>query len=446
MKKRELLKQLNNLKNIKPDSNWQKLNREILLTQLKAQTSKDFEFGKAKLWSRSLAKSIFVSAYKPVMSMAIVLILILGTWIATVSATKNSLPGDFFYGIKLATERVQSNLAGNDEKRANLEITFAERRLAEMQKVAGKDNTQNQKENLKVSLRQFQENINNIKSSLAKLENTNSKLAAKVADLVDKKTKEYVDILKDQKGKAPELASNTDEAISVSKATGDKALGFILNEFESGKGDLNLDQVKSKINDRIENLENDLALAKTEIDRIIVNKKIADEKAKADAEAKAQAEKAEAEKAAAEAKSETENNTTPEPVKADSQTNANINQAPVADTKIDVTIPDNSASDNQITPEAKPEDQPAEILPTIDEIKDKPEEAARFLAKAQDFLKNNSVSQAFDAVKQADDILTLVNKVINANNQYLINGEGDKGVENNNLDSTAILNDKKSSS
>ena len=434
IKKRDLLKQIHNLKKtIKPDSAWQKSNREILLSQIKSQTSLEFVPS-----HRIMAKNLFIAVYKPLGSFILIAGILLGAWIASVGATRNSLPGDFFYGVKLAAERVQVNLATNDEKKANLEMTFADRRLAEMKKVADQNVSQNQNENLKVSLKQFQESINNVKSSLAKLEKTDSKTAAKVADLVDEKTKEYVNLLQDQQDKAPELASNTEEAISASKATGDKALSYILSEFESGKSDLNLDQVKSKISDRIDTLKKGLDLAKSDIDKIITNKKIADdfavakaladkkaaeEKAASDAKAaeeaaaKASADASAAAKALAdkaeEAKSETTTDNKSENI-ANNNANTNVN----ADTNSQPDAQNVNSSAN-IKQDAQSNSQPAEILPTIDEIKDKPAEINKFLAKADDFLKSNSVSQAFDQVKQADDILTLINKVIDANSQYL---------------------------
>ena len=53
MKKKELLKQLNNLKEtIKPDSSWQEANRDILLSQINAQTRLDFEKTKVQLMTK----------------------------------------------------------------------------------------------------------------------------------------------------------------------------------------------------------------------------------------------------------------------------------------------------------------------------------------------------------------------------------------------------------
>ena len=139
MKKKVLLKQLNTLKKkISPDLKWQKANREILLSQIKSQTSLDFAFS-----HQLFAKNLFLAVYKPLGSIILIFGILFGTWIASVGATRNSQPGDFLYGFKLTTERMQVNLTMNDEKRTNLEIAFAERRLDEIKKTVSKATTEN---------------------------------------------------------------------------------------------------------------------------------------------------------------------------------------------------------------------------------------------------------------------------------------------------------------
>ncbi|MCX6745472.1 MAG: DUF5667 domain-containing protein [Candidatus Parcubacteria bacterium] len=453
MHKRELLKQLNNLKQeIKPDPLWQKKNRDILLSQIKAQTNSDFVFS-----YKLLFKNIFLATYKPLGSLILIAGILFGTWIATVGAAKKSLPGDFWYGFKLTTERMQVNLTLNDEKRTGMEIAFADRRLDEIQKTTAKDGSAKSNKNLEVTLKNFQESINNVKSNLVKLEASDKQAALKVADLIDEKTKSYVGILKDQQDQNPQLIASKDaqQAISVSKATGDKALSVILEEFEAGGSGLKIDDLKQKINARIDDLDKSIAAAKGDIDKIIVNKKIADEAAAASAAAKALADKkaledkkaaesavakALADKEAAanaveEAKPETTttenetantaNNNANTNINADINADANTNSQPEAQ---NINSSDNTNQNDQAV------SQPEEVLPTIDEIKDKPKEAEVLLAKAKDFLKSGSVSQAFDLVQQADDIVTLVEKVIKANGQYLEapavqSASGDKQAE-----------------
>jgi hypothetical protein len=408
MKKKELLKQLNNLKQtIKPDQNWKEKSREILRAQISAQTGTISE----KQLSRAIANKLFISILKPVSVTFVILIAIGGLWTAGVSATKNSLPGDLLYGLKLTGERLQVNLALSDEKRTNLEIAFAGIRLNEVKQVMDKTKD---KSKMQLSLKKFQENMTNAKSNLAKLEMTDKSKALKVANLVDEKAKVYVDLLRSENIKPDK---NTTEAIVVSKATADKALSVILKEFESGSENVSLEEIKSKISIRIEDLRGDTALAKKNIETIIINKAKAEEeaRAKAEAEAKAQAEaqaKAEAEvRAEAEAKAETATEANTEPTET---TQTQGNSAENTNTNTSINANTNSEVKTEENPEAI-----EEVLPTIDEVKNNPVEIEKLLVKAEGYLKNNSVSQAFNELNKADGLLNTLNKVIDANSQYL---------------------------
>jgi len=419
MKKKELLRQLNNLQNqIKPDQVWKEKGREVLYAQITAQTSSI----SPKILSRSISNKILISVLRPVSVSLAIFIAIVGVWVAGVSATRNSLPGDLLYGLKLTGERLQVNLALSDEKRTDLEIAFAEIRLNEVKEVMNKTKD---KEQVAVSLKKFQESMTNVKSNLAKLEMTDKDKALKVAKVVDEKSKIYTDLLREEN-----IVSNknTSEAIVISKATGDKALSVILKEFETGNSTTNLEEIKSKLIVRIEDLREDSALAQKNIETIIVNKAKAEVLAKAEAEAHAKAEaeaKAKAEedaqlKAEAEAKAKAEGESLIEETTADN-VNAQPTSLPVKEqpsgTNANVNI--NTNINAEVLPEDTAMPKAEEVLPKIDEVKNNPAEVEKLLIKAEDFLKSNSVSQAFEQVRQADILLNILNKVINANGQYL---------------------------
>ena len=419
MKKKELLRQLNNLQNtILPDQEWKATGREILRTQITAQTSSI----SPKVLSQAISHKILFSILRPVGVSLVIFIAVIGVWVAGVSATKNSLPGDLLYGLKLTGERLQVNLSLSDEKRTDLEMAFAEIRLNEVKQVMGKSND---KTKMAVSLKKFQESMTNIKSNLAKLEMTDKSKALKVANLVDVKAKVYTDLLR---GENITPDKNTTEAIAVSKATSDKALSVILKDFEIGSDNISLADIKTKVTVRITDLRKDNELAQKNIATIIINKAKADELAKAEAEAKAKAEAEAKAKADAEAKIKAE-----EQAKADAeaekaaaaQTDTSIKTEPVVNqaeqNPVEVTNT-NTNSNSNTNSEVKSEENPVpveEVLPTIDEIKNNPVEIEKLLVKAEDFLKNNSVTQAFDELNKADDLLNIVNKVIDANSQYL---------------------------
>lgn len=405
MRKKDLLKQLNNLQTkIKPDSKWLKSNRDILYSQIKAQVT-DVR-AKQSVWSVVFNNQVLKSVFKPVAGFAAIMLLILSSWIATVSATKNSLPGDFLYSLKLTTERVQVNLTVNDEKRTNLELEFAERRLDEVQKVSETPNDENKK-NVDVALKKFQENMDNVKSNLAKLEKTDTPTAVKVANILDEKAKVYVNLLMQHKEDTPQLADNTAQAITASKSTGDKALSLIVKELQEGQPDLKSEDVAAKVTVKIGNSTKTINEQVAKIAEIKDN--IAKEKAAKDTEA------AKTEVATTAAKA-TDNQLASEPAKTTETTNTNT-----AETSAVVVPTDKQPATDEIIPKE-------EKIPTLEDIKDKPQEALNKLAEATKLLEKGEISAAFDKTKEVDAIISLIDKVIVANNQYLNTVSADNPV------------------
>ncbi len=459
MKKKELLKQLNSLKEtVKPDAEWQADNREILLSQINAQTRLDFAKNKFKLLPNLFQRKFAMSVLKPMVSLMIILVFVFGAWTASVSATQKSLPGDLFYNIKLTTERVQVNLTLNDEKRANLEIAFAQRRLEEIEKII----EQNEPYNLAVPLQKFRENMNNVKSNLAKLEIKDKESAVKIANLIDEKTAEYVEVLTDQQEKSLEVALNTEEAITASKSMGDKALTLIIEEYERGAGDLSEEEVEEivgKVQNRLDDLETSLNSVKTDIELIIQAQTAEAERLAKEAKQAAQAaEEQAAEEAAAEETAETNNEESAEsaeqeqtaetetPTDDQSAQESSEESAETAESTEETTDSDSEQSaepaesnDNeesdeptaneQITNETETEQ--AEDLPEIEATKDLRVEALTLLADAKNLLNDKKVSQAFAKIKQADDLASLINKVISANSQYLEQAKAEQEIESN---------------
>jgi len=74
-------------------------------------------------------------AFAPALITAIVFIFIS---FGTVMLSAGSLPGDLLYPLKLITERVQYSLTANPEGKAELRLTFADKRLQELVKTINK--------------------------------------------------------------------------------------------------------------------------------------------------------------------------------------------------------------------------------------------------------------------------------------------------------------------
>ncbi len=89
-----------------------------------------------KLWFAKEG-NLMVTALK----LMLIFSLMFGTSAGTVSASQNSVPGDPLYGVKLAWEQAQLNLATKPEAKVERLLTMAQTRLQEAEKLAaaGKD-------------------------------------------------------------------------------------------------------------------------------------------------------------------------------------------------------------------------------------------------------------------------------------------------------------------
>ena len=146
MSDKELLRKIQLLKSLRvggePSRDFVARNREILMMQ--AQNSIDAkERPAATVNLRDLRQ--FVSSLVPanlnrfILRPALVVFLAFGVitsgWIASVSASLNSLPGDTLYSLKIATEKAQLVFVSGDNE-ARLQVELAGRRMEEVSKIS----------------------------------------------------------------------------------------------------------------------------------------------------------------------------------------------------------------------------------------------------------------------------------------------------------------------
>ncbi|MEK7105166.1 MAG: DUF5667 domain-containing protein [Patescibacteria group bacterium] len=168
------------------------------------------------------------SILRPAMVGLGMLVLVAGGWMTSVSAAYESVPGDFFYPIKIATERAQLTIATSDQKRAELHMDFASRRLAEMTTLSNSTST-DKEARLKTAVVAFKNEVAEAKSTM---QNLNTDEAAAIASALDTKTDEYTAVLNqtvetlDNAGGTTEVASAkvdvelaSDDAVEVLVST-----------------------------------------------------------------------------------------------------------------------------------------------------------------------------------------------------------------------------------
>src|SRR3989338_1139069 len=103
---------------------------------------------------------------RPYAIVSLVVVMMLGGWITSVNASLDTLPGDTFYSVKIASEQAQLTFAGT-EARNRLHAQFASRRLNEVTTLVERGST-DKDARLKVAIQGLKKKIEAAKNDLKK--------------------------------------------------------------------------------------------------------------------------------------------------------------------------------------------------------------------------------------------------------------------------------------
>lgn len=135
---------------------------------------------------------------------------VIGGWVTTAAAAQDALPGDPLYGVKISTEKLQLSLILNAEKRAQLHMAFASRRLNEMEALNAQQASEGKTERLQVAVNGFTSQVSSATSTLQSLPE-HSQEAIAVARQMETKAQQY----KGQVNETPQAAQAVEEASDV---------------------------------------------------------------------------------------------------------------------------------------------------------------------------------------------------------------------------------------
>jgi hypothetical protein len=163
-------------------------------------------------------------------------LLVFGGWVMTVNAAFDTVPGDFLYPVKRATERVQLSLA-NNEQRVRLHTEFASRRLDEVLEIS-----QSSREGKDVRVREAVESFEaEVASAGVELEQITASQFASATDVleaaiaVDRKVNEYAAVLAQPETESA-MGQNQDQvadALSTVQETDEQVTEVIIASHEA---------------------------------------------------------------------------------------------------------------------------------------------------------------------------------------------------------------------
>ncbi|MFH1838178.1 MAG: hypothetical protein ABH808_01625 [Candidatus Kuenenbacteria bacterium] len=232
------------LKNIYPREKWLQETREFFLIQAKEKLvfkkhkNNIFEF--IPLNNKHLTGFAFLRLFlKPIGAFGLIAILLFGSSAFAFETTKNTVPGDPLYVIKINLEKTQKMLTNNKEKRVELAINSSSERLKELKKLSHSNFSIKNDKNIKIATQNLNEGIKEIKVSLNDLkEELDSKTTVETAKTVDAQTIKYEkELIQTKKESSPLIKEEIEKVLNSVEETSSHALQTIINEQEITKED-----------------------------------------------------------------------------------------------------------------------------------------------------------------------------------------------------------------
>ena len=217
-----------------PDPAWVAQTREALV--LKISTSgpiRESKMARRQTWKAlwQLIPSQFIQwVRRPVFASLAAIVGLAGGSLMSVSAAERSMPGDFFYGLKLATEQARLALTSAKDEKLKLKTEFTGRRVEELKQVADAKQDNHVVEVAEILKR----DLDTMKNQLIEVSNEESvSKTADVARLVDKKSGEVISALQQAKPQLPpEAIEKVTEVQSVAADTSVKAIAVLAEKHE----------------------------------------------------------------------------------------------------------------------------------------------------------------------------------------------------------------------
>ncbi|MFA5184605.1 MAG: hypothetical protein WC456_03735 [Patescibacteria group bacterium] len=209
MTDKELIARLNSLKNISPDQNWLKSNRELLLSQVSNSGAE-----KLAVWKIVLID--FTSAMKaisrPAYALGAFVLMLLSGAMFSQQLLAGAKPNDSLYIARIISEQVKLNTTFNTETRDKLAVQFATSHAQDISAVLADPefNTEANREQVAKLNDSFKAEVNMAKDRISRLPSTVKKAPVPVPAALD----DVVIAENSKDGQGIELFEKTETAVT----------------------------------------------------------------------------------------------------------------------------------------------------------------------------------------------------------------------------------------
>jgi len=287
MNQKEVLNNLRKMKQVQPAAEWKAHTKNVLMRQIEAQGVSE-----GLTWYQQV-NAVFQSVipvgriapvFRGVGAAAMAILVALSGGVYGVQAAEKSLPGDLLYTVKRTKERVRVSLTPSDEKKAQLHLSYAEKRIQEIEEIKNTPVEYNAKVNkIAIAVTDLHTEVKDVKETLARVEVTEKEPAKiiEVADAIDEKVEDVTEYL-DKNLKQEVLNEGTDDEGAVSVAQ--VALDTVDEVIKEGRDTANSaviilaknkdhesvepevkEKIKEKVRDKIKKAQEEVAEASGDI-------------------------------------------------------------------------------------------------------------------------------------------------------------------------------------
>ncbi|MFZ5365210.1 MAG: DUF5667 domain-containing protein [Patescibacteria group bacterium] len=382
MTEADLIKQLKGLSGMGASSDWKTANRHLLISQISGQSvnrqpasfDKKVWYGFRAMMPTSLKNFIL----KPIGAISLMLAIIMGASVVSVSASRGSVPGDLLYKVKLTSEKIQAGLTVNDEKKTDLYINFAGERLHEMDKIKDAGQAEKKSENIKIALDGFTKQMNTVKTHIEKVSEKPKPAQdiVVVAKKVDDKVVEFTDRIDQKKAEMldfaqKDLVRELDNAKEAVEEASDVAIEVIIEKHVKGEAEIPVEELAGKLEQKIKRAEEKIIKTQEEVEYLKdINS---------------------------------------------GDTEAEIKN-PAGEQSVDSATADQVASIDQV---AMPEPTTTKPIDLLNQVEDKPKEAQQLVEQAKELLLSGDLSSAFSRIIESKQITRQIEETINT-----VSGDG----------------------
>jgi len=247
---------------INPDPNWLLSSRAKLLNQIGNTSNEDqkatFDFRLPYNFFKALIPNQIYSTVRIAAVFVLVGMITMSSWIASVGATQNCLPGDICYGVKLATEKTQAmvmSVTGSETDKTKLHLGFAVRRADEAKEVVSHKEDVDASKQAEVAIKKMEESIQTVNESIKKNSEKTPEAVMEVKKEVEIKTQEIGKALKEVDAQTNTV--DVSEARQLVKEANLNAVAAVVQTKEAGRVDVSDADIKTMVDKAISDSVND---------------------------------------------------------------------------------------------------------------------------------------------------------------------------------------------